>query len=41
MNVPQELLYSKEHIWVKKEEDGSVLIGITDKAQEDRKSHCS
>ncbi|MBQ1238022.1 MAG: glycine cleavage system protein GcvH [Oscillospiraceae bacterium] len=35
MNVPQELLYSKEHIWVKKEEDGSVLIGITDKAQED------
>lgn len=35
MNAPQELLYSKEHIWVKKEEDGSVLIGITDKAQED------
>ena len=35
MNAPQELLYSKEHIWVKKEEDGSVLIGITDKAQKD------
>ncbi|MGN0297620.1 MAG: glycine cleavage system protein GcvH [Lachnospiraceae bacterium] len=33
MNFPKELKYSKSHEWVKYEEDGTVLIGITDYAQ--------
>lgn len=32
MNLPEELLYSEEHEWVKKEGD-KVRIGITDFAQ--------
>ena len=32
MTIPQKLLYTKEHEWVKKEE-GQVTIGITDFAQ--------
>ena len=32
MNIPEKLLYTKEHEWVKKE-DGQVTIGITDFAQ--------
>ena len=34
MSLPQDLLYSKEHEWVKKE-DGNVRIGITDFAQDE------
>lgn len=34
MSVPKELLYSKEHEWVKKE-DEKVRIGITDFAQDE------
>jgi glycine cleavage system H protein len=34
VSVPKELLYSKEHEWVKKE-DGKVRIGITDFAQDE------
>ncbi len=33
MNYPVELLYSKTHEWVK-EEDGVVVIGISDFAQD-------
>jgi glycine cleavage system H protein len=33
MNYPAELLYSKTHEWVK-EEDGVVVIGISDFAQD-------
>ncbi len=33
-NVPQELRYTKSHEWVRREEDGSVTVGITDHAQE-------
>lgn len=33
MNYPTELLYSKTHEWVK-EEDGVVVIGISDYAQD-------
>jgi glycine cleavage system H protein len=33
-NVPSELLYTKSHEWVRREEDGSVTVGITDHAQE-------
>ncbi|MDX1455036.1 MAG: glycine cleavage system protein GcvH [Gammaproteobacteria bacterium] len=32
-NVPGELLYTKSHEWIRKEDDGSVTIGITDHAQ--------
>ena len=32
MTIPEKLLYTKEHEWVKKE-DGQVTIGITDFAQ--------
>ncbi|HLR09464.1 MAG TPA: glycine cleavage system protein GcvH [Bacillota bacterium] len=34
MDLPKELLYSKEHEWVKKE-NGKVRIGITDFAQDE------
>ncbi|WP_373893243.1 glycine cleavage system protein GcvH [Virgibacillus natechei] len=34
MNVPEDLLYSEEHEWVK-QEDGNVRIGITDFAQDE------
>jgi len=34
MDYPDELKYSKEHIWVRVEND-SAVIGITDFAQED------
>jgi len=33
-NVPAELKYSKEHEWLRKEEDGSYTVGITEHAQE-------
>jgi glycine cleavage system H protein len=33
MNFPKELLYSKSHEWIKEEDDGTVLIGLTDYAQ--------
>lgn len=32
-NVPDELRYTKSHEWVRKEDDGSVTIGISDHAQ--------
>ncbi|MFD2629025.1 glycine cleavage system protein GcvH [Oceanobacillus kapialis] len=34
MSTPKDLLYSKEHEWVKKE-DGKLRIGITDFAQDE------
>lgn len=34
MNIPEELKYSKTHEWVKEEADGTVLIGLTDYAQD-------
>ena len=33
-NVPSDLLYTKSHEWVRREDDGSVTIGITAHAQE-------
>jgi glycine cleavage system H protein len=32
-NVPHELKYTKSHEWIRKEDDGSYTIGITDHAQ--------
>lgn len=33
MKLPEELFYTKSHEWVKFEEDGSAVIGLTDYAQ--------
>jgi glycine cleavage system H protein len=32
-NIPSELKYATSHEWVRKEEDGSVTVGITEHAQ--------
>ncbi|MDX1592838.1 MAG: glycine cleavage system protein GcvH [Gammaproteobacteria bacterium] len=32
--VPAELRYTKDHEWVRREDDGTVTVGITDHAQE-------
>ena len=32
-NIPGDLRYSRDHEWVRIEDDGSVVIGITDHAQ--------
>lgn len=34
MLVPEDLLYSEEHEWVRREGEGLVRIGITDYAQD-------
>ncbi|MBT8088156.1 MAG: glycine cleavage system protein GcvH [Gammaproteobacteria bacterium] len=31
--LPGDLLYTKDHEWLRREEDGTVTIGITDHAQ--------
>lgn len=33
-NVPEQLRYAKTHEWVRREDDGTVTIGITEHAQE-------
>lgn len=33
-NIPENLMYTKSHEWVKDNGDGTVTIGITDHAQE-------
>lgn len=32
--IPSDLAYTKTHEWIQKDDDGSVLVGITDYAQE-------
>ena len=32
--IPADLKYTKSHEWVKLEDDGTVLVGITDHAQD-------
>ena len=32
--LPGDLLFTSEHEWLRKEEDGTITIGITDHAQE-------
>ena len=34
MQVPDDLLYTDEHEWIKRLDDGKVRIGITDYAQD-------
>lgn len=31
--LPGDLLYSRDHEWLRREDDGSVTVGITDHAQ--------
>ena len=33
-DAPEDLRYTKEHEWVRTEEDGLLVVGITDHAQE-------
>jgi glycine cleavage system H protein len=33
-NVPDNLKYAKSHEWVRREDDGTVTVGITDHAQD-------
>ncbi|MEL6140239.1 MAG: glycine cleavage system protein GcvH [Bacteroidota bacterium] len=33
MKIPDNLRYTKDHEWIRVEEDGTVVIGITDHAQ--------
>ena len=33
MNIPDDLMYSEDHQWVRMEEDGLIRVGITDYAQ--------
>lgn len=34
MNVPDELRYTTDHEWAKRRDDGLIVIGITDHAQD-------
>jgi glycine cleavage system H protein len=34
MNIPKDLKYTDSHEWVRRENDGTLTIGITDHAQE-------
>jgi len=34
MNIPADLRYTPSHEWVRREDDGSIAVGITDHAQE-------
>lgn len=33
-NIPEELHYSRSHEWIRRNEDGTVTVGITDHAQD-------
>lgn len=33
-NVPKQLQYTREHEWVRREADGTLVVGITDHAQQ-------
>ena len=35
MNIPTKLKYTSSHEWVRQDADGTVVIGITDHAQEE------
>ncbi len=34
MNTPEDLRYAKTHEWVRKDDDGTVVVGISDFAQD-------
>ena len=34
MNIPEDLLYAQNHEWVRRQDDGTIRVGITDFAQD-------
>ena len=34
MNFPNDLMYTKSHEWIKLQEDGTALVGLSDYAQD-------
>ena len=34
MNIPEDLLYANNHEWVRKADDGTITVGISDFAQD-------
>lgn len=34
MNFPNDLMYTKSHEWIKMQEDGTALVGLSDYAQD-------
>ncbi len=34
MNIPDDLMYSEDHQWVRMEDDGLIRVGVTDYAQD-------
>ena len=32
--IPESLLYTSEHEWIREEDDGVLTVGVTDHAQE-------
>jgi glycine cleavage system H protein len=34
MSIPSELLYTKDHEWARKRDDGAIVVGITHFAQD-------
>ena len=34
MNIPSKLKYTRSHEWIRTESDGTIIVGITDHAQE-------
>ena len=34
MNIPEDLLYAQNHEWVRRQDDGTLRVGITDYAQD-------
>lgn len=34
MNVPEDLLYARNHEWVRRQDDGTIRVGISDFAQD-------
>lgn len=34
MNIPEDLLYAPNHEWIRRQDDGTLRVGITDFAQD-------
>ena len=34
MNIPEDLLYAQNHEWVRRQDDGTIRVGISDFAQD-------
>jgi len=34
LNIPEDLVYAENHEWVRRQDDGTIRVGITDYAQD-------